>query len=232
MPVLPSLARRDRIPERMDDPGLDPGEHRRALAGLARLNGWSRGAGVLWRPIYRAAREAAPRPLRVLDVATGGGDVPRAIERLSDRAGVSVEVAGCDISPTAVAAARARGLPAFAHDALRDPLPAGYDVVTCSLFLHHLSDDEAVTLLRRMGEAAGSLVLVNDLARSRFGYAGVWLACRLLSRSPVVRSDGPASVRSAYTPTEALALAGRAGLAGATVGRRFPCRYLLEWRRA
>jgi len=104
-------------------------------------------------------------------------------------------------------------------------------VVTCSLFLHHLSEDDAVALLRRMADAAGALVLVNDLARSRFNYLAVWATCHALSRSRVVRYDGPASVRSAFTPREALGLAEKAGLAGATVRRRFPCRFLLTWRK-
>jgi hypothetical protein len=119
----------------------------------------------------------------------------------------------------------------FVHDALRDRLPTGFDVVTCSLFLHHLSEDDAIGLLTNMESAAGRLILVNDLARSRFNYCAVWLACRLLTRSRVVRFDGPASVRSAFTPTEALALADRAGLHGATVQSQFPCRFLLSWRR-
>ncbi len=229
---LSRLRTRDRVPELMDDPDLDPEAHRRALAGLARLNRWSWSAGVLWPPVRRLAARLG-RPVRLLDVATGSGDVPAALLRKAARAGVRLEVAGCDKSPTAVAAAAA-ACPAgrfFAHDALRGPLPAGFDAVTCSLFLHHLSGDDAVSLLTRMRAAAGALVLVNDLARSRFNYCGVWAACRLLTRSPVVRFDAPASVRSAFTPAEALALAATAGLAGAAARRRFPARFLLTWER-
>lgn len=166
-------------------------------------------------------------------MATGSGDVPRALLARAARAGVALEVAACDISPTAIAAAARDPGPIrfFTHDAVRHPLPTGYDAVTCSLFLHHLAEDEAVALLTNMGHAAGRLLLVNDLARSRFNYAAVWLACRALSRSPVVRFDGPASVRSAFAPAEMLALAERAGLSGATVRRRFPCRLLLAWER-
>src|SRR5581483_9493076 len=215
-------------------PGLDPAEHRAALAALARINRLSRSADVLWPEIAKLAR-AAGRPLRVLDVATGSGDVPARLWAKARRAGVALELAGCDVSPTAVAEANRRAGAAvrfFTHDVIRDPLPTGYDVVTCSLFLHHLSDDDAAAVLRRMGDAAGRLVLVNDLARSRFNFLAVWLACRLTTRSRVVRFDGPASVRSAFTPAEALALAGRAGLTGATVLHRFPCRFLLSWSRA
>ena len=234
MPFLPPLRERHRIPELMDAPALDPAEHRRALAGLARINRFSRSAAALWPTIRKLARENAERTLRVLDVATGSGDVPLSLAHKAHSVGLtSLEFHGCDISPVAIQSAAAAGRDAsfFQHDVIRDPLPTGFDVVTCSLFLHHLSEDDAITLFRRMKGAATRLVLVNDLSRSRFNYAAVWVACRLLSRSPVVRFDGPASVRSAFTPGEAIALAEKAGLNGATVGRRFPCRFLMMWRR-
>ncbi|WP_439621764.1 methyltransferase domain-containing protein [Gemmata sp.] len=217
----------------MDDPGIDPGAHRLALAGLARLNRVSGSAAVLWTPVARLARTLG-RPVRVLDVATGSGDVPAGLLTKARRAGVSLEVSGCDVSPTAVATAAANCPDGrfFVHDALRTALPTGFDVVTCSLFLHHLSSDDAVSLLAAMRAAAGRLVLVNDLSRSRFSFLGVWLACHLLTTSPVVRFDGPASVRSAFTPAEALALADRAGLSGATVRGKFPARFLLSWERS
>jgi SAM-dependent methyltransferase len=219
----------------MDDPGLDPRAHRRALAELARINRLSGSARILWPPIRELAREYLARPLRVLDVACGSGDVALALARRARREGFSsLTFDGCDISPVAVEAAveSARESPNagrfFLHDAIREPLPP-YDAVICSLFLHHLSGDEAVVLLRRMKEAAARLVLINDLERSRFNYAAVWFVSRF--GSPVVRFDGPASVRSAFTPREALSLAEQAGLTEATVSRRFPCRYLLAWRR-
>lgn len=228
---LSRLRTRERIPELMDDPALDPVEHRRALAGLVRLNRVSNSAGVLWPAIARLAKQLG-RTVSVLDVATGSGDVPAGLLRKASRV-AALEVAGCDISPTAIETATAN-CPAgrfFTHDVLRDPLPAGFDVVTCSLFLHHLSSDDAVSLLARMKDAAGRLVLVNDLSRSRFNFCGVWAACRLLTSSPVVRFDGPASVRSAFTPAEALGLAEKAGLLGASVRGKFPARFLLSWSR-
>ena len=232
MAFLSGLGRRERIPELMDDPGLDPAEHRRALAALARINRVSNSAGVLWPAVRNLARQLG-RPLRLLDVATGSGDVPAALLAKAEAARVPLEVAGCDLSPVAIAEAARRpgGGHFFVHDALHTRLPADFDVVTCSLFLHHLDEHDAVALLANMENAARHLVLVNDLARSRLNYLRVWLACRLLTRSRVVRFDGPASVRSAFTPDEALVLAERAGLFGATVRTHFPCRFLLTWRR-
>src|SRR5262249_11928064 len=162
----------------------------------------------------------APRPLRVLDVATGAGDLPLALGERFRRAGLAAEVSGCDISPVALAHARRRAAEAgaaarvFQADALSGPLPGPYDALFCSLFLHHLEEADAVTLLGRMRDAAQQLVLVNDLERGRLGYLLAWLGARLLTRCRVVHVDAPRSVENAFTRQEAVALAERAGLAG------------------
>lgn len=231
IPRTMSLVRRHRQPELMDDPALDPAEHRRALAGLARLNAASGSASVLWPAIRELAR-LANRPLRVLDLAAGAGDVPAELHRRAVREKLPVEFAGCDLSPVAVEVASRAGSPVrfFPLDVLTDPLPTGFDVFTCSLFLHHLDEPDAVALLRKVRAANPKLLLVNDLRRSRFNYWAVWAASRLLSRSRVVHADGPLSIRGAFTVTEVRAMAAEAGLDGAGVRAKFPCRLLLEWR--
>ena len=94
-----------------------------------------------------------------------------------------------------------------------------------------LDEPEAVLLLRRMKQMARCLVLVNDLERGPLGWMLAWLGTRLLSRSRIVHVDGPLSVEGAFTCAEVRALARRAGLDGATLTRRWPCRFLLAWRR-
>jgi 2-polyprenyl-3-methyl-5-hydroxy-6-metoxy-1,4-benzoquinol methylase len=231
------LRRRHRQPEVMDQPDLDPRQHAQALRGLARINLWSGSARLLWPPLRDLARRASG-PLRLLDVATGAGDVPVRLWLGARRAGIALDVAGCDRSPCAVEHARQRArdegadVPFFIWDALTGPLPEGYDVVASSLFLHHLDEEQAVELLGRMKRAARRLLLVNDLERSLPGLVLAYVATRVLSASPVVHTDGPLSVRAAFTRREALKLAGRAGLAAATVERRWPFRFLLTWKRS
>ncbi len=221
----------------MDEPGLDSGEHIRALEGLGRINRLSRSHMILWPSIARLAQDSAGAMVRVLDVASGGGDVCIALARRASILRCKVRVDGCDISPEAVNFAQRRadahGVPVrfFTLDALSQSIPDGYDVVTCSLFLHHLDDAGALGLLRAMADAAGRLVLVNDLVRGRLGYALAWAGCRLLSRSAIVRHDGPASVAAAFTVPEARELALRAGLEGVKVTRHWPRRFLLSWSR-
>ncbi len=234
---MSDLSRRHLQPEIMDQPGLDPRQHRQALRALRRINFWSGSAGILWRPLLVLAREIAPRPLRVLDLASGGGDVPIRLWHKARSAGLNLTIDGCDVSPVAVEhateQARQRGADVrfFVADALNDPFSDGYDVILNSLFLHHLTEEQAVSLLSKAGQAARA-VLVNDLVRSRTGLVLARLVTRLLSLSPVVHVDGPRSVEGAYTMEEVRNLAERAGLHGTTIQSRWPSRFLLSWRRA
>lgn len=233
---MPFLNQRRREPELMDQPNLECARHVHALQGLARINRWSRSAGILWPPLRDLARQTA-RTLRVLDLATGGGDVPLRLWQRARRVGIALQLEGCDLSPVAVAhaetAAQQQGADVrfFVHDALNGPLLEGYDVLLCSLFLHHLDDAPARTFLERLGRQANHLVLVSDLVRGWPGYLLARIGTRLLSRSPVVHTDGPLSVRAAFTRAELLLLAEQAGLRGATVSWRWPWRMLLTWRR-
>jgi 2-polyprenyl-3-methyl-5-hydroxy-6-metoxy-1,4-benzoquinol methylase len=236
---LAALATRNRQPELMDQPGLDAGLHAHALHSLSRINRLSRTSAIIWGPIRQLVLEASlRRPLRILDVACGGGDVALEIARRAACAGIAVHVDGCDISPVAVNYARdaalrrqALNVGFFQHDAVRNPLPAGYDVVTCSLFLHHLDDHGAGQMLRSMAAAASRMVVASDLRRSRWGYAMAWVACRALTRSPIVHVDAPLSVAAAFTLGEARKLAAESGLLGARISRHWPQRFLLVWRK-
>jgi 2-polyprenyl-3-methyl-5-hydroxy-6-metoxy-1,4-benzoquinol methylase len=220
----------------MDRPDLASEEHRHALRGLARLNRISNSVGVVWPAILAAAREAKG-PLRVLDLATGGGDVPLGLWRRACRFGLTLDILGVDVSPRAVEIARERARSAgttvrFATlDVLTDSLPREFDVILASLFLHHLGEQQAVGVLAKMAAASRQLVLVNDLVRSRRDLLLVALGARLLTTSRVVWTDASLSVRAAFTVEELGILAQAAGLQGATIQRRFPCRMLLQWRR-
>ncbi len=233
MALFPDLTSRRLEPEVMDDLGLDPARHRHALTGLRTLNCVSFSAGILWAKISDLAQSS--RTLSLLDVASGGGDVAVGLWHRAARAGVRLRVLGLERSPLAIAMARERaketdGQVEFAQaDVLTDPLPTDFQVVTCSLFLHHLDETSAVALLRKMAAAASDLLLVNDLHRSRSGYLLAQAACRLLSRSAVVHLDGPASIAAAFSVQEAADLCQKAGIVGTTIQRRWPTRLLLTW---
>ena len=215
----------------MDDPDLDPRAHRGALRGLARINRLSAADRLLHRAIRTIPANGS---LTLLDVATGSGDLPIALWRRARASGLDLHPRACDVSERAVEEARALASRArapiefFAADALTDPL-APADVVTCSLFLHHLTEPDAIDLLRRLGRATRRLLLVNDLRRCAPGLALARTVPRVLTSSRVVHVDAVRSAKAAFTMDELRALADEAGLTGARVEPRFPARMLLTW---
>lgn len=228
---------RRREPELMDDPKLDRREHERALRGLARLNACSGTVWALWQPIRRLMRSEGVKHLRILDIATGSADIPVALWELAQRAGYELQIDGCDISDVAVDTANRqatkRGAPLkfFRVDITNDSIPADYDVVMCSLFTHHLSEDQVVQLLSKARDAAQRMVIISDLVRSFPNLVMVSLASQILTRSPVVHFDGIASVKAAFTLDEMKAFAEQAGMKGAVVYEHFPCRMMLVWKK-
>lgn len=231
-----NLTKRYLVGELMDDPNLAEKDHHRALHGLRRVNQLSRTASIIANAIIQHCWKEKLAFVRVLDLACGGGDVTMQVERLLQRAGVSAEVHGWDCSQTAIDFARRqcnRGNQQQVRfevaNALADAPHRSFDVVYCTLFLHHLSDDDANRLLGVMWQMASHLVLIDDLRRSTLGYALAVVGCQLLSRSPIVHVDGPLSVRAAFTESEILELSDRCEMPRPTIQFHWPHRFLLTW---
>lgn len=226
---------RELTPELMDDPDLSPRMHRAALGGLARLNLLSLAGSQFWPEIRRIA-SSRPGPVTLLDIATGSGDVPIRLARRAARAGITVNLHACDLSPVAIDAIRERaskvGIPvdAWVHDVVASPIGRKFDIVTCGLFLHHLTEASAVALLRNAAAAARGTFLLSDLRRDRTGLVLAWIASRLCTTSPIVHTDALKSVRAAFTISELHDLATAAGLDGASIRPVWPRRMLLTWR--
>jgi 2-polyprenyl-3-methyl-5-hydroxy-6-metoxy-1,4-benzoquinol methylase len=229
---------RKRVPEMMDDPLLDRDLHLAALSGLERLNAISNSKQILVAPIEDLSRRLPQaQPLKVLDIACGAGDLPIQLCKYFERRALRVEIHGLDVSDLAITYASKKNDEVGARcqfsklDVLTEELPEGFDIITASLFTHHLDPPEIELLLAKMASRARHMVLVNDLERSRMSLISVCLASRIMTSSEVVRHDGPASVRAAFTAREMLDMAQKAGLASAQVKRRWPCRILLTWQK-
>jgi 2-polyprenyl-3-methyl-5-hydroxy-6-metoxy-1,4-benzoquinol methylase len=235
MPV--DLSVRNRQPELMDEPSVSAGSLIATLKGLHRVNIVTLSARLMWPDLVAAARRQPNRSIRVLDVASGGGDVPVALWKRAVRAGLKVEIDGCDVSPVAVryAAEAAEKAGArvgfFVHRVPGDPLPDGYDMIMSTLFLHHLGDEDAEAFLRDAAAKCRDRVVIQDLIRSPLSYWFARLGTTFLLLNEICRLDGRTSVESAFTRREATALAKAAGLEGAEVIARMPFRYLIRWIR-
>src|ERR1700722_20280527 len=90
------------VRELMDDPSLDPSTHAAALAGLRRINAISNAAAQMALPIIHYAHREKLDRLTMLDIACGGGDVPVAITKLLEKAGIATDLTLLDCSATSL----------------------------------------------------------------------------------------------------------------------------------
>ncbi len=224
--VMAAPPRRDAT-ELMDEPGQDPIELAANLRDIRRVNRLGGGTSAVLSVLPALLAAVPPdREASVLDLGTGSGDIPRAIIRWGRRRRRRVRVVASDVSHEILAAAApvVAGEPAIElaqHDARAVPLPDGsFDVVLCSMTLHHFPPDDAIAVLREMHRLARHGFVLNDLARSWHGFAGAWLSSRIATRNRLTRHDAPLSVLRAYTPAELRDLLKRAGIEGAVVRRR------------
>lgn len=154
--------------------------------------------------------------LRILDLATGGGDLPRVASRWAGGRGIAIHVDALDMQPATleIAAARSRDFPAIhfhQHDILQPWRDGGYDLVMSFLSLHHFSGRDAVLVLKRMLGYGGRSTLVLDLERSRRACLAIDLLTRFVLTAPMTRHDARLSIRRAFNRRELAGLARDAG---------------------
>ncbi len=202
------------------DGDLTDGEVLRGnLRDLARANRRLGGTALSIRAIEALAGDR--HDLTILDVGTGGADIPLDLLEHARRRGLDWGVTGIEARPEILAAAVAVDprltttprLTLHVGDGRRlAEADDAVDVAHSSLVVHHLDPDEVVAALREMARVARLGVVVNDLVRGRLTFIGAWVLARIVTRDRYTRHDGPLSVQRAYTRGELRALAAAAGL--------------------
>ena len=211
----------------MDDLTLANDALRQNLDELETINTWLGG----YQPVLDALARLRSRfpngqPLRVADLGSGGGDTLRHIAHWGHKNGVALELTGIDANQFMLdyATAKSQEYPEISFqqfDIFSPEFQAQpYDVLTCSLFCHHFTDEELVTLLRQWQQQARVAVVINDLHRHWLAYYSIQWLTRLLGGSYLVRHDAPLSVARAFRREDWMKLLAQAGIE----------KYELRWR--
>jgi len=185
-------------PEILDSDSCTATEVEASLRDICRINRWFGGVGTTRSLIERVASATGKKHFSVLEVAAGFGEVPRSAARQLAHKGISLDITDLDRIPSHLQ----RGHPALAADALALPFrDNSFDLVSCSLFVHHLEPAQVAHFGEEAVRVCRCAVLINDLIRHPLHLLLVYAGFPLM-RSYVSRLDGVASVRRSYVPDE------------------------------
>ena len=218
--------------ELMDADDLDPAIYDAVLTDLAKVNTLTMARRPTLQFLARIALANPGRPLKILDVGFGDGDMLRAIHRWGQSRNVELVLVGIDLNPKSASVARAATHADMAIDYRTGDYAAlageGFDVILSSIVAHHMTHDQLIAFLRFMQAEARMGWLVNDLHRHGFAYYGFPLLAMIMRWHPIVKHDGQLSIARSYRPAEWPPILAEAGISSARIFRAFPFRLCVE----
>jgi ubiquinone/menaquinone biosynthesis C-methylase UbiE len=215
--------------ELLDTDSGTPAEVAGSIRDLRWFNRWFGGIATSRKLIARIAQVTGRREFSLLEVAAGEGYVPEQVRADLEHSGIRLNVTLLDRVFSHLP--KNGAVPKVGGDALALPFrQSAFDLVSCSLFAHHLPPEQLVAFGRESLRVCGIAVLVNDLVRHplhlAIAYAGV-----PLYRSRLTRHDAPASVRQAYTVEEMRQLWLQAGAEDVELTRHYLFRMgVIAWK--
>ncbi len=220
--------RRVVTPELLDSDSGTPDEINASLADLRDINRRFGGISTTVGMIRRVAEKTGRDEFSLLDVAAGSGDVVAgARARLAP--GLSIRYTLLDSAASHLNGHR----PSVVANALALPFRNNsFDLVSCSLFLHHLEPNDIRSFMEEALRVSRVAVLINDLRRSAIHLALIYAGFPTF-RSRLTRHDSVASVRRSYTPDELLDIMSTTCTAGVEIQTHYLFRMgVIAWKYA
>lgn len=225
--LIPDLSKRSLELERLDTGDYTEAEYALWQREMYYINRFLGDTRCLKLAVRETLRELKADNISILDVGAGSGELLETAREMLKN--FSPLLVGVDINLASVKTVAARAeIEAVQSDALSLPFAdSSFDMVVCSLFSHHLTDDAAVKLIGEMRRVARLRFVIIDIHRHALAH----FLYRLFGKIALQKfslDDGSLSIRRSFRPDELVGLAKRAGVANAIVRRRAAFRLVLS----
>ena len=204
MTLFLSTAERANGMEIMDDFSVQGPILRDTLKKLSLINKWLGGDIVTTNGLKKLLKNhPKSKKITILDVGCGGGDTLRSISRFGKNAGYSFELIGIDANKHVVEyakniAEKNEKIEFIECNIFSEEFnKMEYDVVICSLFLHHFQEPQLTDILSSILVKSSIGILVNDLHRSSIAYF-LFKSLSLFISNEMVVQDGLTSIRRGF----------------------------------
>ncbi|MDP1745914.1 MAG: methyltransferase domain-containing protein, partial [Bacteroidota bacterium] len=172
----------------------------------------------------------------IVDIGCGGGDAMKSIAEWAKKNNYKVKLTGVDFNNDAINYMKiyCKDYPEIngVNNDYRAFLKTDntVDIIHCSLFCHHLKDDELIELFTCIKQYAKIGFVINDLHRHWFAYYSIKFLTRLLNGSSLVRNDAPLSVLRGFKNTELKKILEKAEIKNVDMKWMWAFRYLIIHR--
>lgn len=140
--------------------------------------------------------------LTITEIGCGGGDNLRAIKEWAKYIHLPVRLRGIDINAECIQFAqqqkRNAGISFIHSDYRKVTFEKKPDIIFSSLFCHHFTDEDLVSMLHWMRENSHLGFFINDLHRHPLAFHSIRILTFLFSRSYLVKNDAPLSVMRGF----------------------------------
>jgi len=169
----------------------------------------------------------------IVDLGCGSGDSLRAIADWARKNNFNVQLVGVDMNADVIEYLKnhCRAYPEISgiNTDYQEFLDrnTSIDIVHCSLFCHHLNDEELIRLFTYFSEKVTTGFVINDLQRNWLAYYSAWFFTRLLNGTVLAKNDGPISVLRAFKASELMHLLEKANIKNYKIQKKRIFRFLI-----
>lgn len=205
MKILPDTSRRSNQPELMDDQELQERELAHILRDLHKVNSLLGGYKITWEGIQKIFGSGCfAQPVAIVDVGCGDGNMLKYIARMGRSSGIKMKLKGIDINEKSlrIAQKNTEDYPEISYEKL--DISTDFekldktDIIVCTLTLHHFTDLDIQSLLRKFSEVSTMGVVINDLHRSKWAYFLFSIFSAFFLKNSIAKKDGQTSILRAF----------------------------------
>ncbi|NND61978.1 MAG: methyltransferase domain-containing protein [Flavobacteriaceae bacterium] len=200
--------------EIMDNFNLQGEQLELLLSDLSVVNSWLGGNSITLGGIQKLLNKFPKKEsLTIIDVGCGDGEMLRRVHEAVNNESKDLELKGLDANEHILHLANSKS-EAFKNitfqkvDITKDlgAIPP-FDIALCTLFLHHLDDDDIIFLLNKLIEKARMGIIINDLHRSKWAFHLFKIFSRIAIKTDIAKHDGLVSIARAFKKHELLKIA-------------------------
>ena len=219
--------------EILDSPGIPEPLLIRNLREMDFLNHTTGGFSISLEGIKMLLNDKKDRTFHIADLGCGSGGSLKYLARWARKNGIRAKFSGIDKNQMAINYLKKKcaGFPEIKGyaleytDYLKQKTPV--DIIHCSLFCHHLPDEELVQLIQKMKSVARVGFVINDLQRNRRAYYSALIMTYLLGGTKLAKHDGPVSVLRGFKKNELDLFMKKGGVKNYIIYRRRGFRFLV-----